>query len=68
MDPDIFKKTYRKAIMLCHPDKIRSTDDPDRVFIASRCFAALTDAGNQFKVNYIHLIKNIIERRRSVVK
>lgn len=32
--------------MLCHPDKIGSSseEDPDKVYIANRCFAALTDA------------------------
>ena len=49
-DPQEVKKYYRKATMLCHPDKIRnSADDPDKVYIANRCFAAITEAYNQFK-------------------
>lgn len=51
LDPQEVKKYYRKATMLCHPDKIRnSEDDPDKVYIANRCFAAITEAYNQFKV------------------
>jgi len=44
------KKYHRKAIILCHPDKIKATGDPDKIFIANRCFAALTDAYNIYKV------------------
>jgi hypothetical protein len=46
------KKYYRKATMLCHPDKVGSSSetDPDKVYIANRCFAAITEAYNQFKV------------------
>lgn len=37
--------------MLCHPDKVRSSpDNPDKVYIANMCFAALTEAYNIFKV------------------
>ena len=38
--------------MLCHPDKVGSSSegDPDKVYIANRCFAALTEAYNLFKV------------------
>jgi hypothetical protein len=36
--------------MLCHPDKIGSGgSDPDKVYIANMCFAAITEAYNQFK-------------------
>lgn len=45
------KTSYRKATMLCHPDKVRSSpDNPDKVYIANMCFAALTEAYNIFKV------------------
>lgn len=37
--------------MLCHPDKIGSGgENPDKVYIANRCFAAITEAYNIFKV------------------
>lgn len=42
--------------MLCHPDRISATDDPEKVYIANRCFAALTEAYNLFKVNFIGII------------
>lgn len=49
-NPQEVKKYYRKATLLCHPDRIQSSEDPDKVYIANRCFAALTDAYNIFKV------------------
>jgi curved DNA-binding protein CbpA len=48
-DPQQVKKYYRKATMLCHPDKIGESD-ADKVYIANRGFAALTEAYNVFKV------------------
>lgn len=36
--------------MLCHPDKVGSDGDPDKVYIANRCFAAITESYNHFKV------------------
>ncbi len=40
--------------MLCHPDKIgKAEDNPDKVYIANRCFAAITEAYNIFKVRFI---------------
>jgi hypothetical protein len=49
-EPQLVKKFYRKATMLCHPDKIGTGgDNPDKVYIANRCFAALTEAYNIFK-------------------
>jgi len=53
-DQSNVKKYYRKATMLCHPDKIGSSEEnPDKVYIANRCFAAITEAYNQFKVSNI---------------
>ena len=52
LDPQEVKKYYRKATMLCHPDKLKAgTGDPDKLYIGNRCFAALTEAYNVFKVN-----------------
>jgi hypothetical protein len=50
-DPNQVKKYYRKAMMMCHPDKINTNTEKnqDKVFIANRCFAALNDAFNEFK-------------------
>jgi curved DNA-binding protein CbpA len=45
LDPNEVKKYYRKATFLCHPDKLRNCEDqPDKVYIANRCFAAITEA------------------------
>lgn len=53
MDTNEVKRYYRKATMLCHPDKIGSSpDDPDKVYIANICFAAITEAYNRFKVSF----------------
>jgi len=50
-DPQVIKKFYRKAMMMCHPDKINANTEknPDKVFIANRCFAALNDAFSEYK-------------------
>ena len=50
-DPNQVKKYYRKAMMMCHPDKINSASDTDtdKVYIANQCFAALNDAFNEYK-------------------
>lgn len=58
------KKSYRLAMMLVHPDKVKGNDNPDKVYIANRCFAALNDAFNLFKVIIIHEIINICRKRK----
>ena len=47
LDGGKFKLYHRKAIMLCHPDKF---------YIANRCFAAITEAYNAFKVRNNRLL------------
>ena len=49
MTPQDVKKIYRKAINMFHPDKMMSEKDPDKLYIANRCFTALNDAFNEFK-------------------
>jgi DnaJ-class molecular chaperone len=49
-DPNHVKKYYRKAVMMCHPDKVNLEGvDPDKVYIANRCFSAITEAFNEYK-------------------
>uniref|UniRef100_A0A7S3CLN6 J domain-containing protein n=1 Tax=Strombidium rassoulzadegani TaxID=1082188 RepID=A0A7S3CLN6_9SPIT len=50
-DPQQVKKLHRKAIMMCHPDKVnaKSEHNADKVYIANRCFAALNLAFNEYK-------------------
>lgn len=68
LDGGKFKLCHRKAIMLCHPDKLGNnpSDDPDKFYIANRCFAAITEAYNTFKVRrlvvqYYRLKRALIE-------
>lgn len=61
-DPQEVKKYYRKATLLCHPDRIQASDDPEKVYIANRCFAAITEAFNLFKVRYQS--NNLLYRKR----
>jgi hypothetical protein len=46
LDLSSVRKSYLKAANICHPNKIQKTDDQDKLYIASRCFAALTEAFN----------------------
>jgi len=48
-DQNQVRKAYLKAAAICHPDKILKNEDPDKLYIATRCFAALTEAFNQYK-------------------
>lgn len=48
-EPRQVKVLYRKAILMCHPDKISTDQQPDKVYIANRCYAALNDAFNEYK-------------------
>ena len=49
-DNNQVKKYYRKAMMMCHPDKVNNGNaDPDKSFTANRLFSALNDAFNEFK-------------------
>lgn len=47
------RKSYLKAANICHPDKVLNADDPDKLYVSTRCFAALTEAFNQYKVRLI---------------
>ena len=49
MDNDAIRKTHRRYIIQLHPDKVISTHDPDKIYIANRVFTAMTDAYNAFK-------------------
>jgi hypothetical protein len=54
LEPSKVKLYHRKAMLLCHPDKIKlpGNPDPDKTYIANRCFAALNEAMDAFKVRY----------------
>lgn len=46
---DQVKSLYRKYIVNFHPDRVQSTGDPDKVYLANAIFTSMTDAFNQFK-------------------
>ena len=47
-EPKKVRNVFRRAIMLCHPDKHQGGES-DTVYIATRVFAALNDAFNEYK-------------------
>ena len=66
-DPNEVKKLYRKATLLCHPDRIQASDDPEKVYIANRCFAALTEAYNLFKVIFKTCNNDYVYRKKQAL-
>ena len=42
-------KAHRKAMLIVHPDKTAEFEDPIKLYLANRAFAALNDAMNEFK-------------------
>lgn len=64
-DPMEVKKLYRKASLLCHPDRIQASDDPEKVYIANRCFAALNDAYALFKVSINRVLTSTYRKRQA---
>ena len=68
MDPSQVRKAYLKAAAICHPDKVLNIEDPDKIYISNRCFAALTEAFNLYKVSILIVIKVYIERERNAVR
>jgi hypothetical protein len=66
LDFNAVRKSYLKAANICHPDKVLNSVEPDKLYIATRCFAALTEAFNQYKVIFYKYILTlfVIERRR----
>lgn len=65
LDPNEVKRYYRKATMLCHPDKLRNCEDqPDKVYIANRCFAALTEAYKIYQVRSTKSFLSFIRKKK----
>jgi curved DNA-binding protein CbpA len=48
-DPNTVKKYYRKAMIMCHPDKMTNESNSDKIFIANRVFSAINEAFNEYK-------------------
>lgn len=49
MDNDAIRKVHRKYMAMFHPDKVASSNDPNKIYIANRVFTAINDAMNLFK-------------------
>lgn len=62
-DPNDVKRLYKKATLLCHPDRIQASGDPEKIYIANRCFAALTEAFTLFKVSIVRLLMGVYRKR-----
>ena len=48
-EPKQVRTTFRKAVLVVHPDRQPPDCDADRRYIANRCFAALNEAFEEFK-------------------
>lgn len=46
---DKVKTSYRKYIVTLHPDRVQSSGDSNKVYLANRIFTTMTDAFNLFK-------------------
>ena len=47
--PKEVRTVFRKAVLVVHPDRQPPDVDPDRSYIANRCFAALNEAFSEYK-------------------
>lgn len=49
--PDVasVKSAYKRYIVTLHPDRVQASGDTERIFLANRIFAAMTEAFNEFK-------------------
>jgi len=48
-EPAQVKSAFRKYIVNFHPDRVTSLGDAEKLYIATRVFAAMTDAFNVYK-------------------
>ncbi len=62
------RKAYLKAANICHPDKILVRNDQEHLYIATRCFAALTEAFNQYKVNIMFCLVNLFRKMKDKIE
>ena len=51
MEPKDVKLVHRKYIIKFHPDKIETTKDQEKIFIANTAFAAINEALTEYKVS-----------------
>ena len=51
MEPKDVKLVHRKYIIKFHPDKIQTTEDQEKIFIANTAFAAINEALTEYKVS-----------------
>lgn len=46
---DSVKSAYKKYILSLHPDRVVSSGDNNKIYLANRIFTTMTDAFNAFK-------------------
>ena len=49
MEVDNVKRAYKMYIVALHPDRVVSSGDNNKIFLANRIFTTMTDAFNAFK-------------------
>jgi DnaJ-class molecular chaperone len=49
MEIDSVKSAYKKYIIALHPDRVVSSSDNNKIYLANRIFTTMTDAFNAFK-------------------
>jgi hypothetical protein len=49
MEVDSVKSSYKKYIVSLHPDRVVSSGDNNKIYLANRIFSIMTDAFNVFK-------------------
>ena len=70
MEPKDVKLVHRKYIIKFHPDKIQTTEDQEKIFIANTAFAAINEALTEYKVSKPWTVNtaDLIERKRNKVR
>ena len=70
MEPKDVKKVHRQYIVKFHPDKVMTTGDQDKIFIANTAFAAINEALMEYKVSELFQVNTAddIERERNKMK
>lgn len=49
MEIDSVKSAYKRYIVSLHPDRVVSSGDNNKIYLANRIFTTMTDAFNAFK-------------------
>ena len=55
MEVDNVKRAYKMYIVALHPDRVVSSGDNNKIYLANRIFTTMTDAFNAFKKDTLNL-------------